>query len=137
MNSHIKVKSFSGLRRSVRGKFLAGLAIINIAGAIACRIIATKYPEQSFAAALWGMGAVIGLLLISIQSIHLLSPAQNGSRSLMGTAATGVLLLNMAGWMLGLVVSIGAADGPALLQDSQLIAKGIWTWARGLGGLSP
>ncbi len=117
---------------SVVGKFFAGLAIVNVAGAAACWVIATKYPEETFSAALWGMGAIIGYLMISIQAIHVLAPVQNGARSAVGTIASGVLALNMTGWLLGVVLSMGAADGPALLEDFQAIAGGIWRWARGL-----
>ncbi|MEE9391186.1 MAG: hypothetical protein V3W41_01640 [Planctomycetota bacterium] len=105
--------------------FLVGTLLINLAGAAACWVIATKYLGTSGFAGLWGMGAVIGFLMASTQSLHLFAPNKTGE-GFLAQAGTAFMGLVMIGWMLGVALSMFAEDSESLMADAKTIATHVW-----------
>ena len=111
--------------------FLVGTLLINLAGAAACWIIATKYLGTSGSAGLWGMGAVIGYLMASIQALHVFAPTQT-SDGVLAQAGTALMGLVMVGWLFGVGAAMVAEDSESLMTDAKLLAESVW---RGIGSL--
>ena len=105
--------------------FLVGTLLINLAGAAACWIIATKYLGTSGSAGLWGMGAVIGYLMASIQALHQTAPNKT-SDGFLAQALTGIQGLVLVFWLLGVGMSMGAEDSESLMADAKIIAAHVW-----------